>query len=109
MNNPPFPAGPRRSGNPPVPPSADWQAAVGVILERLESIRSEVGHGRAAKSHFTVAEVSESVGRSEYRVRAWLKAGRLKGVKVGGVGPRSRWLVPREELERLFASGLHAD
>jgi excisionase family DNA binding protein len=33
---------------------------------------------------YTVAQVAEGFGRSELTIRRWIKAGRLKAVRIGG-------------------------
>lgn len=79
------------------------------VLGRLDEVLRRLGNGRAAKSHYTVREVAQAVGRSEYRVRSWIKEKRLRAIKVNGVGPRSRWLVPAEELQKLLSAAPAAE
>jgi excisionase family DNA binding protein len=46
---------------------------------------------------YTVAQVAEVFGRSELTIRRWIKAGRLKAVRIGGV-----WHIPADELDALL-------
>jgi excisionase family DNA binding protein len=46
---------------------------------------------------YTVAQVAEGFGRSELTIRRWIKAGRLKAVRIGGT-----WYVPADELDALL-------
>jgi excisionase family DNA binding protein len=46
---------------------------------------------------YTVAQMAEGFGRSELTIRRWIKAGRLKAVRIGG-----SWYVPGDELEALL-------
>ncbi|WP_439624726.1 helix-turn-helix domain-containing protein [Gemmata sp.] len=87
---------------------ADLTAALGPVLDRLEVIVARLDRaGPAHGTHLTVTELARNVGRSEYRVRAWIKEGRIAATKVAGI-PRSRWLIARSELHRLLGSGATA-
>ena len=79
------------------------------VLGRLDEVLRRLGDGAAAKSHYTVREVAQAVGRSEYRVRAWIKEKRVRAIKVNGIGPRSRWLIPAEELQKLLSTAPAAE
>jgi excisionase family DNA binding protein len=46
---------------------------------------------------YTVAQVAEGFGRSELTIRRWIKAGRLKAVRIGG-----SWYIPAEEMDALL-------
>jgi len=74
------------------------------LLERLESLR-EIVAGRH-KAQFTTAEVAELTGRSEYTVRRWITEGKLHAIRISEGGPRGRLLVPRDELNKLVATGM---
>lgn len=77
------------------------------ILTELEEIRATLSGLR--KSHYTVEEVAELVGRSAYTVRRWIAEKQLLARRIEGTGPKGRLLVPREELTRLMSQGLDAE
>jgi excisionase family DNA binding protein len=53
---------------------------------------------------FTVNQVAERLQVRPKTVREWLKAGRLKGVKIGG----RFWRIKESELSRFIDSGPQA-
>lgn len=57
------------------------------------------------KAFFTVAEFASLVGRSSYTVRRWIAEQRLNGMRVADSGPKGRWLIARQELDRVIESG----
>jgi excisionase family DNA binding protein len=75
-----------------------------MILAVANDIRSRLSGLR--KSHLTIEEVAAATGRAPYTVRAWCKQGRIRAIRVADSGPKGRLLVPREELEKLLATGL---
>jgi excisionase family DNA binding protein len=79
-------------------------AWVDELLDELAAIR-DVLSGRL-KSHMTIDEVAESVGRTPYTVRRWISEGRIVATRLQGTGPRGRLLVARTELDRLIHEGL---
>jgi excisionase family DNA binding protein len=74
------------------------------ILAVANDIRTHLSGMR--KSHYTVEEIAEATGRAPYTVRTWHKRGRIRAIRVAGTGPKGRLLIPREELEKLVATGL---
>ena len=74
------------------------------LLHELAAIRDCLS--RRTKSHLTVDEVAEAVGRSAFTVRRWIAEGRIVATRVQGTGPRGRLLVSRTELDRLVHDGL---
>jgi excisionase family DNA binding protein len=46
---------------------------------------------------YTVAQVAEGFGRSALTIRRWIKAGRLRAVRIGGL-----WYIPAEEVDALL-------
>jgi excisionase family DNA binding protein len=51
----------------------------------------------------TVREAAERLRVTEESVRRWLRAGRLRGVMIGG--QRSGYRIPESEVERLLSGG----
>lgn len=73
------------------------------ILDLLNTLIAQ----RAVKDWYTVEEVANTVGRSEWQVREWLRTGRVQGVKRPvGRGRHKEWAVSHEELERYRNHGL---
>jgi predicted transcriptional regulator len=73
------------------------------ILNILNTLVS----ARTVKDWYSVDEVAERVGRTEYQVREWLRFGRMLGVKrAGGRGRHKEWSVSHEELTRYLNHGL---
>jgi excisionase family DNA binding protein len=46
---------------------------------------------------YTVAQVAEGFGRSKLTIRRWIKARRLRAVRIGRV-----WYIPAEEVGALL-------
>lgn len=49
---------------------------------------------------FTVAEIAKHIGTQEQTIRAWLKAGRIRGLRPGG--DKIGWRVRASEFERFL-------
>jgi hypothetical protein len=75
-------------------------AAVGEIRQLLSSRR---------KDFFTVDEFAEIVRRAPYTVRAWVRDGRVRAIRVSGTGPRGRLLIPWAEIDKVINSGHGSD
>jgi hypothetical protein len=76
-------------------------------LRSIDGLLQELVSQRTIKDYYSTAEVAKRVGRSEYQVREWCRAGRLHAVKRNtGRGRSKEWMVPHEELVRYENHGL---
>jgi hypothetical protein len=77
------------------------------MLRNIEGLLQELVAQRSIKDYYSTAEVASRVGRSEYQVREWCRAGRIQAVKRNtGRGRSKEWMVPHEELVRYESHGL---
>ena len=51
----------------------------------------------------TTAQFAQAMQVTEYTVREWIKAGKIRGIKMGEK-KSYRYRIPRSELERLGAA-----
>ena len=51
----------------------------------------------------TVAEIADRLRVSEFTVRNWLRAGKLKGTRPGGT--KAGWRIRESDFERFVAEG----
>lgn len=92
---------------PPAAVDASARSNLAALTTTVEAVHRDVRQildhalGRA-KSHLTVDEVADEVGRAPYTVRTWVQQGRLKATRVHGTGPRGRLLIRREDFEDLL-------
>lgn len=77
------------------------------ISKRLAHISSDLAG--QIKPLLTVSEVADLTDRCEDTVRRWIRNGCLPAHKALGTGPRGRWLVKREDLDRVLEGGLGGD
>ena len=56
---------------------------------------------------YTVPEVAERLRVSPHTVYAWLRAGRLKGIRLGGT--RAGYRIRQSELERFLEEAERAE
>ena len=54
-----------------------------------------------AEEMLTVEEVAARLKLTPYTIREWLKAGRIRGIRLGS--RRAGWRIPASELERFIA------
>ena len=78
-------------------------ALLPVILASLTEVR-QILTGKM-KSHLTVEEAAEELGRSAYTIKTWIREGRLPAVRLSGTGPRGRLLIARDDISQLVNSG----
>jgi excisionase family DNA binding protein len=78
--------------------SIDSQAIVNIVVE---CTWVTPGDTMMADEVLTVAEVASRLRVSEYSVRNWLRAGRLRGYRPGGT--KAGWRVRISDLERFIA------
>ncbi len=57
-------------------------------------------HAEQEQHYLTTAEAAQRLKVSAETVRAWVKAGKLAGVRIG---PRAGFRVPSSDVERLLA------
>jgi len=55
----------------------------------------------------TVAEVAKRLRVHPVTLRGWLKAGKVRGVRLGGT--RAGWRIPASEVARVLAQGIQSD
>lgn len=55
-----------------------------------------------SKPYLTVKEFAREVGRAAYTVRTWIKNGLIEADRIFGTGPKGRYLIRREELDKLI-------
>jgi hypothetical protein len=78
-------------------------------LATIESLLRELVSQRTVKEYYSTADVAGRVGRSEYQVCEWCRAGRIQAVKRNtGRGRSKEWMVSHDELIRYESHGLRA-
>ncbi len=76
-------------------------------LERIETLLHDLVAERTVKDWYTVAEVSEILGKAEFTVREWCRLGRVYASKRAcGRGLSQEWIIAHEELTRIRNEGL---
>jgi excisionase family DNA binding protein len=50
----------------------------------------------------TVPEAAQMLRMSEHSIYLWLRSGKLKSVRPG-----RKWLIPKEEIDRLLSTDGH--
>lgn len=64
------------------------------ILQELAEIRAAIAKpAEPSRTHYSVAEAAEILGRSEYTVRRWCRDDYLKADKSG-----EQWVIPESEV-----------
>ena len=76
-------------------------------LDRIETLLRDLITERTVKDWYTVAEVSEILGKAEFTVREWCRLGRVYASKRAcGRGNSQEWIIAHEELTRIRNEGL---
>jgi len=76
-------------------------------LERIERSLEALVRQRIVKDWYTTNEAASILGRAEFTVREWCRAGRIVAAKRQcGRGRSKEWLISHDELQRIQASGL---
>ena len=76
-------------------------------LERIESLLVSLVNDQPEKTYYTTREVAEILGKAEFTVREWCRAGRIWAEKRQcGRGTAKEWMISREELVRIQNEGL---
>ena len=76
-------------------------------LERIETLLDRLVSERTIKEWYTVAEVAQILGKSEFTVREWCRLDRVWASKRQcGRGNAKEWIISHEELTRIQNEGL---
>lgn len=76
------------------------------LADRIESLEKRIEAvvvGRLDKEWYTTEEVAVLMDRAPWTVRQWCLQGRIRAKKRSGT---DRWVVSRDEVERLMNEGL---
>jgi hypothetical protein len=79
---------------------------LGRIAERMEAIERKleaIQVGKLDKDWYSTEEVAALMDRAPWTVREWCRHGRIRAKKRTGT---DRWVVSRQELDRLMNDGL---
>jgi excisionase family DNA binding protein len=85
--------------------------AVGKLVVRIDALQEEVQGLRKAKTGYkkppfiSPKQFADVIGVDKSTVIRWCKIGALRGTQPGGEG--TLWLIPREEIERLYHEALN--
>ncbi|QDU98625.1 helix-turn-helix domain-containing protein [Lignipirellula cremea] len=75
-------------------------------LQRIENLLEHLQAERVSKEFYSIAEVAQMVGRSEYTVREWCRHERVRGQKSRvGCGGTTEWRISHAELLRIQNEG----
>jgi len=73
----------------------------------LTQIHQMLSNQQVEKDWYTVREVAEILGRSEFTVREWCRLNRVYADKRAcGRGHSQEWIISSEELRRVQNEGL---
>ena len=80
------------------------QRSLSELNETLRDLLSELRSQRT-KQAYSVKEVAQLLGRSEWTVRRWVRQGTIEGAHVAD-NDKSPIVIPRWEVERLLSAGV---
>lgn len=89
-----------------IPTSNDLGLALSRLADRMEALERRleaIRVGQLEKDFYSTEEVAVLVKRAPWTVREWCRHGRIRAKKRGGT---DRWVVSRQELDRLMNEGL---
>lgn len=73
----------------------------------LSKIHDLLVDQESTKEWYTVQEIAEKLGRSEFTVREWCRLNRvLASKRACGRGNSKEWIIAADELERIRNEGL---
>jgi excisionase family DNA binding protein len=76
------------------------------LTERVLSLERKIDAlvvGRSDRAAYTTEEAAVLLRRAPWTVREWCRHGRVRARKRPGT---DKWVIPREELDRVQAEGL---
>ncbi len=83
---------------------------VDLVLQRLEKIEAQLAvliEQQTIRDWYTTEELARVVGKAEFTVREWCRAGRIKAEKrMSGRGAFAAWVISHAELLRYQREGL---
>lgn len=85
---------------------SDIAKTIDRLADRIESLEKRIEAvvvGRLDKEWYTTEEVAVLMDRAPWTVRQWCLQGRVRAKKRSGT---DRWVVSRDEVERLMNNGL---
>lgn len=76
-------------------------------LDRIEQMISVLVERETVREWYTPLEFARQVGKAEFTVREWCRAGRVRSAKKGsGRGRFLAWVISHDELLRYRRDGL---
>lgn len=88
-------------------PNAELRTWLDVRFHQLENLLKVLVEHRPVKNWYSTQEAAEILGKVEYTVREWCRAGRIHAAKKGsGRGKYQSWVISHQELLRIQKEGL---
>lgn len=81
-------------------------SALSTLAERMASLEDRlraIQVGQVEKDWYSTEEVAALMDRAPWTVREWCRHGRVRAIKRRGT---DRWVIAKEELDRLMNHGL---